>query len=456
MDAADLLFAGPARQAELVAAGEIGPRELVDACLERIERLDPRLNAFRVVFASRARAEADALGSPDGRPLFGVPVAVKDDMHVAGEPTQFGTAVLQPPAAEDSEIVRRLRAAGAVIVGKTNVPELTVWPWTESQAYGITRNPWDPRRITGGSSGGSASAVASGMVGVATASDGFGSIRIPAAACGLVGLKPRKGRVPIAPKSTEDGGWHGLTHYGVLTRRVRDTAVMLEALADGAVGWVAAADRTPGRLRVALALETPPLIVARLGDEARRGVLDVADALRGMGHEVLERRAPYEAGPLFRGTARWFRGIYDDARATGAPRKLERATRGMALLGRLTPQARLDRSMAEERELADRVGRFFDDIDVLLTPVVAAPPLPAGGQVGRSMPALYNRASSWAPWPSLWNITGHPAMSVPAGWTPDGVPLAAQLVAREEETLLSVAAQLEAELGWPDRRPPIS
>src|SRR4051812_21043344 len=311
MDGADLIFAGPARQAELVAAGEVSPRELVDACLSRIERLDPQLNAFRVVFASRARAEADGLGAPDGRPLFGVPVAVKDDQDVEGEPTLNGTSILRAPAAADSEIVRRLRAAGAVVIGKTNVPELTIWPWVETAAQGITRNPWDPDRITGGSSGGSAAAVAAGMVGLATASDGFGSIRIPAGACGLVGLKPRKGRVPIAPKTPETGGWHGLTHYGVLTRRVADTARALEAVGAGAVGFAAAADRAPGRLRVGLSLEVPPLVRARLDDEVRRGVLDVAEALRALGHEVVERRAPYEAGAVFRGTARWFRGIYD-------------------------------------------------------------------------------------------------------------------------------------------------
>src|SRR3954447_8556722 len=291
MDAADLMFAGPRRQAELVASGELSPRELVDACLSRIELLDPRLNAFRVVFWERARAEAEALGDPDGRPLFGVPVAVKDDMDVAGEPTAFGTALLRPPAAADNELVRRLRAAGAVVVGKTNVPELTIWPWTESAAFGITRNPWALDRITGGSSGGSAAAVASGMVGLATASDGLGSIRIPAGACGLVGLKPRKGRVPIAPKTPETG-WHGLTHYGVLTRRVADTARVLEVVADGAVGFAAAADRAPGRLRVGLSLEVPPLVRARLDDEVRRGVLDVAEALRARGHEGVERRRP--------------------------------------------------------------------------------------------------------------------------------------------------------------------
>src|SRR4051812_19827233 len=368
MDSADLIFAGPARQAELVASGDVGPRELVDACLSRIERLDPRLNAFRVVFAERARAEADALGPPDGRPLFGVPVAIKDDQDVAGEPTQLGTGIVKPPAAADNEYVRRLRAAGALIVGKTNVPELTIFPWTESAAYGITRNPWNLDRITGGSSGGSAAAVASGMVGVATASDGLGSIRIPAACCGLVGLKPRKNRVPLAPKTPETA-WYGLAHYGVVTRGVRDTALLLEVAGDGATGFVAAADRAPGRLRIGLAPESPPLVLARAGDEVRRVLSETADALRGLGHDVAERPAPYESGPLFRGTARWFRGVHDDAVATGSPRRLERATRGMMLIGRITPRVRVERSLAEERELADRVGRVFDEVDVLMTPL---------------------------------------------------------------------------------------
>src|SRR3954451_7363688 len=433
MDAADLVFAGPGRQAELVASGEVSPRELVDACLQRIERLNPQLNAFRVVMAQEAREAAAALegADSDGKPLFGVPVAIKDDQDVAGQSTRFGTAIIPPPAVRDSEIVRRLREAGAIVIGKTNVPELTIWPWTESAAFGITRNPWALDRITGGSSGGSAAAAASGMVGLATASDGLGSIRIPAGACGVVGLKAREGRVPLAGE-TRETRWHGLTHYGVLTRRVADTARALEAVADGAVGFAAAADRAPGRLRVGLSLEVPPLVRAHLDDEVRRGVLDVAEALRALGHEVVERRAPYEAGAVFRGTARWFRGIYDDARATGAPRRLERGTRGMAFVGRITPKARLERSKAEERELADRVGRAFDDVDVLLTPLTASPPLRAGGTVGGGVLSLYVRSSSWAPWPSLWNITGHPAMSVPAGLTADGLPVAAQLIARGE------------------------
>src|SRR2546423_5993230 len=172
VDAADLVFAGVARQAEMIGAGEVSPRELVDACLARIERLDPQLNAFRVVFAERARADADALGERDGRPLYGVPVAIKDDMDVAGEPTRFGTAIVMPPATADSELVRRLRAAGAVVIGKTNVPELTIWPFTESSAAGVTRNPWHLERTPGGSSGGTAAAVAAGLVSFGTGSDG--------------------------------------------------------------------------------------------------------------------------------------------------------------------------------------------------------------------------------------------------------------------------------------------
>src|SRR3954469_12306312 len=176
MDAAGLVFAGVARQAEMVAAGEVSPRDLVEASLERIAQLNPRLNAFRVVFADQARAEADALGEPDGRPLFGVPVAIKDDQDVAGEPTYFGTSLVMPPAAADSEIVRRLRAAGAIVIGKTNVPELTIWPFTESAGFGVTRNPWDPSRTTGGSSGGTGAAGAGGGGGRRTPAGGAAAL----------------------------------------------------------------------------------------------------------------------------------------------------------------------------------------------------------------------------------------------------------------------------------------
>src|SRR4051794_35884490 len=313
MDTADLVFAGPIRQAELVAAGGVTPRALVDACLERIERLDPQLNAFRVVLAEQARAEADALGAPDGRPLFGVPVAIKDDQDVAGQATQFGTGVAMAPAASDGELVRRLREAGAIVIGKTNVPELTIWPWTESAAQGITRNPWRQDRITGGSSGGSAAAVAAGMVGVATASDGLGSIRIPAACCGLFGLKPQKDRVSIAPK-TAATGWHGLTHYGVLTRGVRDAAYVLDAVADRrpAEPFLSAAGRTP-RAGGAVPLGRGPHADA----PARRAV--VQDAADGQG----QARS--------RGARRGRVGGRHAARARARGRRARRPVRGRAV-----------------------------------------------------------------------------------------------------------------------------
>jgi amidase len=459
MDTADLVFAGPARQAELIASGEVTPRQLVDACLERIERLDGQVNAFRIVLADEARAAADALGEPDGRPLFGVPVAIKDDMDVAGQTTQFGTGLPMTPKASDGELVRRLRDAGAIVIGKTNVPELTIWPWTETDAQGITRNPWSLDRITGGSSGGSAAAVAAGMVGVATASDGLGSIRIPAACCGLFGLKPQKDRVSIAPK-TADTGWHGLTHYGVLTRSVRDTAYVLDAVADQRPHepFLSAAGRTPMRLRIALSFKTPPMVMARVDKEVRGAVEAMATTLRELGHEVVERDAPLEAGPFLRGISRWFRGIRDDAIATGEVGKLERTTQGMKRVGDITPAGRVRKSRAEEREYARRLDAFFDDVDVLLTPLTAIPPFRAGTTRGRRTLWAYNRASTFVPFPGPWNMTGQPAASVPAGWTADGVPLAAQIVTRTdgEGTLLSLAAQLEEARGWTDRRPPTS
>jgi amidase len=461
MDAADLVFAGPARQAELVAAGDVSPRELVDACLERIARVDREINAFRVVLAAEARAEADALAGTDpaGRPLFGVPVAVKDDMDVAGQATMFGTGILRSPAARDGEIVRRLREAGAIVIGKTNVPELTIWPWTESQAQGITRNPWDLDRITGGSSGGSAAAVAAGLVGVATASDGLGSIRIPAACCGLFGLKPQKDRVSISPKTAETG-WHGLTHYGVLTRSVRDTAFVLDAIADRrpAEPFASAAGRTPLPLRIALSYKPPPMVRARAGKEVRAAVESVAGTLTGLGHDVVERDPPYETAPFLRGIGRWFRGIRDDALATGDVGRLERKTRGMKRIGDVTPKRRIARSRAEEAEYAARLDAFFGDVDVLLTPMTTQPPFRAGTSMERGLVSAYNRSSTFVPWTGQWNITGQPAASVPAGWSADGLPLAVQIVTRSdgEGTLLSLAAQLEEARGWTDRRPPSS
>src|SRR5215210_4840550 len=227
MDATDLAFAGLARQAELVRAREVSARELVELSLARIERFDPQLNAFGAVYAEQALEEADR---PRPGPLSGVPIAVKDEMDIGGEVTSRGTGAFTERAPADSEVVRRLRAAGAIVVGKTTMPELGLWPFTESITWGVTRNPWDTDRTPGGSSGGSAAAVAAGLVPAAVAADGAGSIRIPAACCGLFGLKPHTGRVSRAPADEDGSHW---IVFGALTRSVLDTGVMLDALHGG-------------------------------------------------------------------------------------------------------------------------------------------------------------------------------------------------------------------------------
>ena len=262
MDATDLCFAGAAEQARLVASGEVSARELVEATLQRIERLNPTLNAFRVVFAARALIEAHQADARHGagghRPLLGVPVAVKDSIDVAGEVTAKGSLAQGGPVESDADVVRALREAGAIVVGKTNVPELMVWPFTETLAFGATRNPWSLDHTPGGSSGGAGAAAAAGLCGVALGSDGAGSIRIPAAFCGLFGLKPQRDRVSLRPGQHD--AWHGMAVNGPLSRRVADAALFLDVTGGG--GFVEAAGRDPGRLGIAVSTKVPPGAVA--------------------------------------------------------------------------------------------------------------------------------------------------------------------------------------------------
>jgi len=449
------VLAGLARQAELIAAGELSSRELVEAHLERIDRLNPVLNAFRVVLAERALVEAAQAdgrrGSGDRRPLLGVPVAIKDDTDVAGEVTTHGTNAFGPPAAADGEIVRRLRSAGAVVLGKTNVPELEIFPFTENPTYGATRNPWDLDRTPGGSSGGSAAAVAAGLAGGALGSDGGGSIRIPAGCCGLFGIKPQRGRLP------EDGGWHGLSAYGPLARTVADAALFLDVTKNGGEPLAPAAQRAPGRLRVAVSLKVPPPVAARPDAEQAGAVRATADLLRSLGHEVADRDPDYGAqGPAF--TARFLHGVSVDARKMARPERLSRRTRGVARLGSLIPAPVLERARAEAEESERRIGRVFDHADVLLTPMFTRRALPLGFYDGRSAIWTLNGVIRWMPYTPPFNHTGQPAASVPAGFTPDGFPLAVQLVGRagDEATLLSLAAQIERERPWADRVPDVA
>ena len=468
MEPADLAYAGIARQAEMIRDGEVSSVELVGVYLERIARLNPVLNAFRSVLDERVRMEAEQADARraggDRRPLLGVPIAVKDDIDLAGEPTRWGTNANDRPAEQDAEVVRRLREAGAVIIGKTNVPELTIWPFTETATWGATRNPWDLQRTPGGSSGGSGAAVAAGLVGAALGSDGAGSIRIPAAWCGLFGLKPQRGRVSVAPRSR---AWHGLSVNGILARRVADTALFHD-VASGTTEvdedrapapegtFSEAASRPPGRLRIAYSSKLPPGTLSKIDPDERRAFEQTVELLRSLGHELSERDPAYGADGIPSVLARYLRGIHDDLGTLEHPERTERRTRGMARLGGLIPDAALQWSLAGERTLAGRLNEVFTDHDVLMTPATASVPPRIGQLQGRGAVWTLNAVAGMVPFNGVWNVTGQPAAAVPAGFGADGLPRSVQLVGREgdETTLLALSAQLEAERRWEDERPP--
>ena len=450
-----LAFAGVVRQAELVHSGAVTPRELVETALERIAELDPKLNAFRKVFADEALAEADAaaahIGAADDKPLLGVPIAVKDDTPFAGEPKVCGSSAYGDPEPEDAAFVARVRAAGAIIVGITRTPELAAQCFTETVAGGITRNPWDLQRTPGGSSGGPAAAVAAALVPASTASDGAGSIRAPAAACGLFGIKTTRGLVPTAPAPEIFGG---LSVYGFLTRGVEDAALLYEVVTGRP--FVAAAQADPPRLRIALSLRIPPGSSARLHPDWRRAAEDTAELLRSLGHEVVEREPPI--GPVGLNTlARFLSGVAAEAEAVAHPERLEPRTRKLAQLGRRVRRAGA-RARRNEAKDAARVNAIFDEVDVVLGPTLARSPLPVGRYEGRGAVYTLNGGLRYMPFNGVWNHLGNPAAAVPAGFDAAGLPLSVQLVGRHDSdaTLFSLAHQLEVARPWSDARPPVS
>ncbi|WP_406005499.1 amidase [Streptomyces sp. NBC_00637] len=457
--------AGLTATARALAEGEVSSRALVERTLARIEASQGTLNAFRIVRAEAALAEADAadreLAAGHRRPLLGVPVAVKDDMDVAGEPTAFGCQGTHPAVTEDGEAVRRLRAAGAVIVGKTNTCELGQWPFTEGPAFGATRNPWSTEHTPGGSSGGSAAAVAAGLVPAALGSDGAGSVRIPASWTHLVGIKPQRGRVSTWPRGES---FHGITVNGTLARTVADAALLLDAASGNhahdphrppAVDASAAAGRDPGRLRIALSLKPPfTAVPARLRPEVRARVLEVAQRLAASGHTVEEADPPYgQIGLTFvpRATA----GIAERVAEAPFPALLDRRTRGAARLGRLLGGVPLRAARRAEAVLHRRIGGFFDTYDVVLAPTTAAPPPRIGAMLHLSGFATDRAMIAACPYAWPWNVLGWPGVNVPAGFTPGGLPVGAQLLgpANSEPLLISLAAQLEAELRWHEHWP---
>jgi len=460
---AELAFAGPGALADMVRRRELTPRELVELFLARIEAIDGRLNAFRVTMAEEALAAAGAMSTPDG-PLAGVPVAIKDDMPLAGQSVTRGSRSFRPPEVADGEVVRRLRAAGAIPIGITNVPELMIFPWTASAANGVTRNPWNPARTPGGSSGGSAAAVAAGMVPCATGSDGGGSIRIPAACCGLVGMKPSRGRVSTQPAGE---GWLGLSVFGALARTVADSALLLDAIHGSLPGdvssappfrgsYVQIAATPPGRLRIGMSRKLPPGFIARLSGDQRGAWERTGALLAELGHEVVERDPSYGlAGIEF--TQMWLRGIYEESRTVPDRARLERSTRQLVGTGRrLVPNRRRDQLLAARAVRTARVLELWNEIDVLLMPVLATTAIAAEGAYGRAAPIAIDRSSRFMPFNPVFNVTGQPSIAVPAGFGADGLPLSVQLAGRPgaEDLLYSLAGQIEMARPWAHHRPP--
>lgn len=463
----EVAFAGAARLAEMVRAGDVSPGELVELYLGRIERIDPKLNAYRVVLAERARADAkraeERLAAGEEAPLLGVPVAIKDNVDYAGEITAHGTAAYGEPARVDSYIVRKLREAGAIILGKTNLPELAIYGFTESPTWGDTRNPWDPSKTCGGSSGGSGVAVAAGMCAIAHATDGAGSIRYPAANCGLFGLKPQRNRVSLTPDREQ---WHGLSVSGCVSRTVMDTALYLDAVSGAAKGdfdspppfqrpLVEAARTPPGKLRIACTTRT--ILPLPKADEVIAAYDGTVALLRSLGHDVREAAPSYgrlatDFYPLY------LRGIRDEAERLPHPERLSDQTKGFVRIGRLFSDRRLGKAKDRMPVAAARIIRsLFEEYDLLITPATAQPPV----EVGRwrdqgALRTIYGMSNVY-PFGAAWNYTGQPAATIPAGFTDSGLPLSVMVAARpnDEATLISLAAQLEAERPWADRHPPL-
>ena len=427
-----------------VRAGTLTARAAAEQALERIASVDDRVGAYQVVRSEKALAEADAVDARTDRfqlPLAGVPVAVKDNVAVAGEPMRIGSAGTDPrPQDKDHEVVRRLRGAGAVVVGITRVPELCVYGTTDS-TYGITHNPWDLDRSPGGSSGGSAAAVASGTVPVAHGNDGMGSIRIPSACCGLVGIKPGLG---VVPADLGDGSWFGMAENGPLATTVDDAALMLSVLA----ARPELADPADiGSLRVAVSTRVPgPTPLSR---SWRAAATTSADLLRKAGHRVVEAHPPYGQVLALSEVVRWAAGTELDARGLADRSLLQPRVRRQAALGRAALAAGFPRESGRAR-WREKAEHFFADHDVLLTPMLAQRPRRAREWGARGWLANIGSNAFYAPFAAPWNVAGWPAMSVPTGTDSAGTPLAVQLVGPpgSESTLLAVARQLETAQPW--------
>jgi len=437
--------------ASLVQQRTISPVELVQAHLDRIATVEPLISAFQVVRSDAVLKEAAALSKRADLadlPLAGVPVAIKDNVAVAGEPTRMGSAATSPDrVAADDKLVTRLRAAGCVVIGKTQLPELAIWPFTEPAAFGPTRNPWDRRRTPGGSTGGGAAALVSGMAALALGSDGGGSIRIPAACCGAFGFKPGRGLVPIAGGRKEH--WHGLTEFGPIARTVADAALMLDLLSNQP-GY---RDPRPLEQPIRIAFsDKHPLPGAKASPTVRDAMDGLAAALRNTGHSLVNESPRYPLTLGLRFNRRWLSGIAQDAAdldlAAVEPRTARMAKLGKFLSRRTKP--------ASADPFGRRMADWFDDYDALITPTLTKEADLIGAWDGagwvKTMLGVANQIYT-----PPWNIAGLPAASIPFGHDDDGLPIGVQLVgpAGSEPRLLSLAAQIEELRPWPRLAPDV-
>jgi amidase len=451
-----------------LADGRVTSTQLVEQALAHIDATQPTLNAFRVVRAQAARAEAAEadrrLAAGERLPLLGVPIAIKDDVDLAEHPTSFGCPGPFKAKAQDCEMVRRLREAGAIVVGKTNTPEVGLYPFTEGSAFGSTRNPWSLDHTPGGSSGGSASAVAAGIVPAAVGSDGAGSVRIPAAWCHLIGIKPQRGRISTWPDLES---FNGLTCLGPLTRTVADAALMLDVLSGSHPDdlhapppppepYSKAVTRDPRPLRIALSTRHPySAAPVRLHHEIDAGVARIGKVLADLGHTVSVRHPRYGLMGLTliargeSGVHEWVKGVPDRS-------LLDARTRSTAQLGGILSKTVLPFARRLEARFHQRIGSLFHHHDVLVAPTSASTPLPVGKTMGLSSFATQQVIAGACPYAWPWNVLGWPGVSVPAGLTEDGLPVGVQLLgpANSEPLLLSLAAQLERVERWHERVPP--
>ncbi|HEX3910525.1 MAG TPA: amidase [Solirubrobacteraceae bacterium] len=474
MSDGELMFLGASELAQMVRAGEVSARELTQVSLERIEQYNPALNAFVQVDAEGALATADEISPGDPRPFAGVPIAIKNNRPVKGLRLTYGCALMSEHVAlYDHNITRRLRDAGFVIVGTTTLPEYGILPTSEARMFGPTRNPWDLGRTPGGSSGGAAAAVAAGIVPVAHGNDGGGSIRIPAACCGLVGLKPARGRISPAPEL----GDSSLGIDGVLTRSVADTAAILDVLAGYELGdatwappptepFAVSATQDPGKLRIA-ATTLPPVPEAEVDPQAAGAVADAAELLRSLGHEVEEVDPPWQDeslrelfGVVF--SSHIALSIAYSGRVAGRePTAEDMEPMSWAIYSMIQKLGSIEAMGAEValQQFARRLIAHLAPYDALLTPALAERPLPLG-TLDTAAPhpmETFTRSGLFTPFTPVFNAGGQPGISLPLYEGTDGLPLAIQLVGRPagEARLLALAGQLETVQPWAQRRPPL-